>query len=49
MRARAITEGEIGLLRTRLVQLLWFVGLWIAGVLALGAVAWLIRWALAVA
>jgi hypothetical protein len=30
------------LIRAR--QLAWFVGLWVAGVAAVGSVAWLLRW-----
>jgi len=29
-------------------RLLWFVAIWAASVAALGAIAWLIRWALGV-
>ena len=32
---------------TRLRQLAWFIGLWLAGVAAVGAVAYLLRWWLA--
>jgi hypothetical protein len=48
MHRRATTDFQRRSLRARLGRLGWFVALWLAGVLALGAVAWLIRRALGI-
>ena len=39
-------RARVGLMPEGLRRVLWFVGLWVAGVLAVGTVGLLIRWAL---